>query len=209
MSKCPMCGSAVEVRSEKYDSYTTDTSGNQIVLDVNVNHCVNTECAHSWIPYAEEQRVSNLVASLSRHRLNAKLIENIRTALDFPTRSSAAHFLNVNEKAFTKWEKGYSPISDAYDLLLRLSIFSRQNYEFIQKLHEKKFKFEVEDYELLCDKFGLEWRYRQPTITNTRNFPDHSTTAHTKEFQPIKKLIGGGSNETTLPQAGSDYALAA
>lgn len=207
MSKCPMCGSAIEVRSEEYDSYTTDTSGNQIVLDVNVNHCVNAKCAHSWISYAEEQRVDNLVASLSRHRLNAKLIENIRVALDFPTRSSAAHFLNVNEKAFTKWEKGYSQISDAYDLLLRLSIFSRQNYEFIQKLHEKKFKFEMEDYELLCDKFGLEWSFRQPTITNTRNFPDQNTTAHNKEFHKIGTL-GGGNLEIPTPTA-SDYALAA
>lgn len=164
-----MCGSAVEIKKEDFNSHKFDLSGNPIVIPMKVSYCTNSECAHTWIAHPEEVRVDKAIKTASRHRLNQNEIQNVRNALGFSTRSEAACFLNLNEKAFTKWEKGYFPMSDAYDLLLRLSVYSRTNFEFIKQLQEKQFKFEPEDYELLCEKSGLAWRHAQPTFTTNLN----------------------------------------
>jgi DNA-binding transcriptional regulator YiaG len=160
-----MCNSAIKVQTENYTSSKVDTKGNPIVIPMKVNYCTNSTCSHSWIAHHEEVRVDKAIKSASRYRLGQKEIQSIRNALNFSTRSEAANFLSLNEKAFTKWEKGYFPMNDAYDLLLRLSVHSRSNFEFIKQLQEKQFKFETEDYELLCEKSGLAWRYAKAEIT--------------------------------------------
>lgn len=169
MSKCPMCSSAIKVQTEDFNSSKYDTSGNPIVIPIKVNYCTNSNCEHTWISHHEEMRVDKAVKSAARYRLQQKEIEDIRKSLNFPTRAEAAQFLNLNEKAFTKWEKGYFPLSDAYDLLLRLAVYSKSNYEFIHQLQTKQFEFEIEDYELLCEKHGKTWRYAQPNINISLN----------------------------------------
>lgn len=197
MSKCPMCGSAVEIKIEDFHSHKTDLAGMKIVIPMKVNYCTNAQCSHTWIAHHEEVRFDKAVKSASRHRLVSSEIQAIRNALGFSTRSETASFLNLNEKAFTKWEKGYFPMSDAYDLLLRLTVHSRSNFEFIKHLQEKQFKFEVEDYELLCEKQGVAWRYAKPNIKlNLHMNTNRPTKPQTAYFKTPTEVIN--STYTTV-----------
>jgi len=207
MSKCKICNSNVEIKKEIHNSYKNDTSGNPILVEMNVNYCTNTQCGHSWIPYLEEKRVSAIVASRSRHRMDASLIETFRTALGLPTRSDASLFLNLNEKAFTKWENGYTEINDAYDLLLRLSVYSRENYEFIKRLHEKQFRFDPEDYELICELSGKKWNYRNPIINQSAIAASKPESKNYVDSRRLKFPLG--PNCTVAINATSEDTLAA
>lgn len=159
--KCPLCHSDVEQRSTTYNSGETDLLGHEIVVpDVKVNYCKNSECEHSWLPSAEEERIDLYILQKSRKFLEPEHVKLIRESLGFSTKTAAANFLTLNSKAFTKWENGYTEPNPANDLLMRLAVFSEANFNFIKDLHAKKFVFDPLDYEMICKSDGQDWKYR-------------------------------------------------
>lgn len=168
--KCPICQSEVKVVLDNFrsDKISVSTGKAIVVQDVKTVSCVNKECAHSWLPLDEEERIDLTVARESRYIIQPKEIACIRDSFSFKTKAQAANFLCLNSKAFIKWENGHSEPNFAYDLLLRLVAFSRKNFEFVEYLHQKQFKFDEGDYELVADKksifsgFGRDTKYSNP-----------------------------------------------
>ena len=149
--KCPICNNKANPIIEEYTSSKIDPRNNQKISVKNVAtySCTNSECGHTWLPLAEEQKIDHHIDSLSRFDLDMKQITLLRESLGFNTKAQAAKFLCLNEKAFTRWELGYSCPNRAYDLLLRLAAFSKNNFNFIKEQHEKNFKFNPNDYQLV------------------------------------------------------------
>lgn len=166
--KCPLCNSEVEQRLSSYHSGESDLSDNEIIVsDVKMNYCKNSECEHSWLPHSEEERIDLVVLQRSRNFLKPDQIAKIREALGFSTKTAASNFLTLNSKAFTKWEQGYTEPNTANDLLMRLAAFSEANFNFIKDLHNKKFAFDSQDYELICKSTNQEWNYKTINITSS------------------------------------------
>lgn len=159
--KCPLCGSIAKAQIQNYPTGKLDKHASHeiIVEDVEVFNCENSSCNHVWLPIDQERRIDQTVANETRFDLMPSEISLIRESLPFSTKFQTANFLCLNQKAFTKWELGYSGPNRAYDLLLRLSVFSRQNFAFIQHLHETNFQFNPDDYQLICDHHNLEWSF--------------------------------------------------
>lgn len=155
---CPMCDGKTKAVFQEYASGESDAkTGEEIIVkDVAVHACQDPECEHTWLPSDEEKRIDKEVASRSRFDLGRDEIRLIRESLPFKTKYEVAKFLSLNEKAFTKWELGRTEPNRAYDLLLRLSVFSRENLKFIERLHKKSFRFDPGDYELIRDAKPLE-----------------------------------------------------
>ncbi len=120
---------------------------------------MNSDCEHSWLPSSEEERIDLYVLQRSRKFLEPSHVKMIRESLGFSTKTSAANFLTLNSKAFTKWENGYTEPNTANDLLMRLAVFSEANFNFIKELHTKRFAFDPVDYEMICKATGQEWKY--------------------------------------------------
>ena len=157
IKKCPMCKNNVAPTAQDFSSGKTNarTKEEIVVKDVAIYSCTNSDCEHRWMPIAEEQRIDCEIATLSRLDLNRDDIILLRKALGFKTKSQASKFLCLNEKAFTKWELGYSEPNRAYDLLLRLAAFSKDNFNFINDLHKEYFIFEPNKYELINNYVSL------------------------------------------------------
>ena len=159
IKKCPICGSKAIAHQEKYETgkYDKLSMSEIIVHGIDVYKCSDTDCAHSWLPIDQERKIDQAIAKEGRFDLLPQEISMIRESLPFSTKFQTADFLCLNEKAFTKWELGYSGPNRAYDLLLRLSVFSRDNFAFIKHLHETNFQFDPKDYQLVCDRHNLDW----------------------------------------------------
>jgi len=158
-------GDVKEIREDfKTPDKDKDTNKNIIVKNVKSYECLDRECGHTWIPNNQEERIYATIRRRTRNSLTPKEIKTIREALPFVTKSEVAGFLNLNTKAFIKWEKGYTAPNDAYDLLLRLVVYSKDNLEFIQTLHDKNFAFDVSDYELLSGRIDANVKEDIPSI---------------------------------------------
>ena len=159
--KCPICSGKFKAVWKNYPSGKLDRhTGEEIIVEkVGVYKCQSTGCGHSWLPLEEERRIDRKVATRSRFDLQTMEIRRIRESLPFNTKFEVAEFLGLNEKAFTKWELGYSEPNRAYDLLLRLSVFSKDTFEFIKHLHQNNFEFDPRDYQLICEKDELQWNF--------------------------------------------------
>lgn len=165
--KCEFCKSKINTEVFDYESPTLDFETKEPILvpGVKLYKCSNDECGHSWIPAAEEKKIDLKVAQRSRERLGSKEIALFRESLGFSTKSEAANFLNLNTKAFVKWENEHFEPNDAYDLLIRLVARSRDNFEFVKHLHATNFKFVPTDYELLAGKTTSSWMTVMPGST--------------------------------------------
>lgn len=147
--KCPICSSKeISLRKEEYRAPFKRSNGEDIIVkDVSVSEC--DDCGESWMSSAEWKKVEGAVERARYEVLTPGQIREFRESLPFKTKKELASFLCLNEKAFVKWEKGYSEPNRAYDLLLRLAARSRENFEFIKNLHDKHFKFDKKDYHFL------------------------------------------------------------
>lgn len=162
--KCSICLGSVK---EICEDFTTpekdkDTKKNIIVKNVKSYECLDNECGHTWVPHNQEERIYATIKRRTRNSLTPKEIKTIREALPFVTKTEVADFLSLNSKAFIKWERGYSKQNDAYDLLLRLVAYKKDNLEFIERLHDKNFAFDIEDYEFLREKNSIKCEANKP-----------------------------------------------
>lgn len=166
MSKCAICNSQGNLHQESYDTGEKDFNGNNIIIkDFKVFHCSKPSCGNEWVSQLELDRVEDEVTRCQRIPPTKEEINTIWQSLNFSTKSAAAKFLNLNSKAFTKWVNGYSELSSAYDLLLRLAVHSKDNFNFIQYLHDKNFKFDKEDYQLVSESLGCSWNFQNIKVT--------------------------------------------
>ena len=186
---CPLCGSDVKKIVDRYESEKKDVrTGEKIVVEnVATYACRNSECKHKWLPLNEEKKIDDVIASRMRFDLSTEDIALIRQALGCSTKYEVAKFLELNEKAFTKWEREYSSPNRAYDLLLRLSVFSKENVEFIKYLHEKNFKFDKNDYQLICEEERNEqWIFnrlkKRPMKLKEINFAPSSQESENESY---------------------------
>lgn len=139
------------------------------------------------MPSEEIARIDNIIFQKSWGKLQSDEIKLIRESLGFLTKSKASRFLGLNEKAFVKLEQGsYSDLNYSTDLLLRLSVFSRQNFNFIKNLHEKNFKFEPNDYEMIC-KNASDW-----------NYSHISRSSHSEKFSVLSAVVYQGTISSIL-----------
>ena len=163
--KCPMCDGKTKVDLQEFKSGKIDPRTNKeiVVKDIKAYSCEDSDCWFTWLPNDEEKRIEQTVATRSRFDLSKDDICRLRESLGFDTKFRASKFLCLNDKAFTKWELGYSEPNRAYDLLLRLAAFSKDNVNFIKKLHDKSFKFDPEDYELIRGPICQYHRNLRPT----------------------------------------------
>ncbi len=181
--KCPVCSNTVieikiDYKSKKQDINTKEKI---VVENVGVYRCENKECLHTWLPSKEEERIRSVIKKRTKHLITPKQIKMVREALPDMTKMEAANFFNMNSKAFIKWEKGYTEPNAAYDLLLRLAAYSKDNVKFIKSLHEKNFAFEPEDYELVCEKLGIEWKPTR-SFNVVDKFPENTEDTSETEY---------------------------
>lgn len=183
----------VDIQTYSTGKFHRDSDKEILVPNVEVYKCKNEECGHTWLPIEQERKIDHAIQSFSRYDLQPHEINMIREGLPFSNKFQAANFLCVNEKAFTKWELGYSEPNRAYDLLLRLAVHSKENFSFIKHLHKTKFKFDPLDYQLICDKHKMKWNY---SLLEKPEF----------EKQPVTFSIHNpGSNLETHSQSTSWY----
>lgn len=159
--KCPVCRSNAVSELQEYKSGKVDKDTHQeiVVGNIEIYKCCNEDCQHTWLPIDQERKIDRAVARESRFDLLPDQISLIRQSLPFDNKFEAADFLCLNEKAFTKWELGVSEPNRAYDLLLRLAVYSRDNLAFVRHLHEKNFRFDLSDYQVICDQYDLKWNF--------------------------------------------------
>jgi len=169
--KCPICGSSAKAQVQSYSTGKKDKYlSREIVAEgIEIFECINIDCQHRWLPLDQERKIDQLVARETRFDLLPKEISLIRESLPFSTKYQTAEFLCLNEKAFTKWELGYSGPNRAYDLLLRLAVFNRENFVFIQHLHKTNFQFNPNDYQLICEKHNLNWQFKALITDSPKN----------------------------------------
>jgi DNA-binding transcriptional regulator YiaG len=178
--KCPICNQRATPEYGDYKSKKRDKITNEfiVVKDVPTFNCTNQDCLHSWLPSDEERRIDREVYERSRFDLTPDEVRLIRECLPFSTKRKAADFLCLNEKAFTKWERDYCNPNRANDLLLRLCAYSEDNLNFIKHLHKTSFRFVKEEYELICNKFEIEWKQdmlaHSILAINSINRPDNN-----------------------------------
>lgn len=158
---CPICRGPTIVSQHNYESDVLAYNSQEkiTVPNVKIYQCKSEKCGNSFLPHNEDERIKEYIRRYSRYTLNSEDIAIIRNALGCSTKAAAARFLNLNEKAFIKWEKNYCEINSAYDLLLRLAVFDRRNIDFINHLHATNFSFVKTDYQLICDNLDLEWKF--------------------------------------------------
>jgi DNA-binding transcriptional regulator YiaG len=151
---CPLCSSKSKNIQYVYKSSSLDVETNNpiIVDDAEYSQCTNANCNQTWISKTQEKYVDDIIAKRSFKALIPSEITLIRKCLPLKTKKAIADFMCLNEKAFVKWENGYSTPNRAYDLLLRLIAYSEENFKFIQTLHDKNFKFEASDYHFIRNK---------------------------------------------------------
>lgn len=162
---CPDCESKFlkVVEPFKSDRINPNTGKKIVIKDAIYYKCSNKECGYSWVPSEEINRVENAVDALAWEKLKPEEISMIREAMGFGTKSRASKFLGLNEKAFVKMEQGtYSDLNNSTDLLLRLAVFNKQNFNFIRDLHKNSFKFIASNYEMLCSD-PAKWSYNHIT----------------------------------------------
>ncbi|MBN1113854.1 MAG: hypothetical protein JXA66_00795 [Oligoflexia bacterium] len=171
-NRCPVCkGKEVEIIIKEYVSNKRDKeTNNQIIVpNVKVFKCKNDECAHTWLPHQEEAKIKTYIKNRSRHCLTPGQIMEIRTSLPFRTKTELASFLNLNSKAFVKWENGYTVQNDAYDLLLRLVAYNKDNLEFIKYLHKNNFKYNECDYQFVCESKKVKWNFAEAVYKKNKD----------------------------------------
>lgn len=200
MSKCAICGTNGILKSEILETGLMDYTQNPIIIEnLKVNYCPNSECNNTWMAQAESDRIDEEIAKKQKIPLKKSEINTILQALDFPTKTSAANFLNLNSKAFTKWANGSSDLSASNDLLLRLAVYSKQNFDFIKHLHDTNFRFDGQDYELICDKFGGSWKFQNIEFQiASKNYPKGSQktdNAYRKFSKDKLSVVDNNSNE--------------
>ncbi len=182
---CDICNSKAELKQKDYQSGENDTHGVEIIVpNVNLFYCTNSECNHTWLPTAEEDRIEKYILQKSRNYLKVDEIELLRKAMNFSTKTAAANFLTLNSKAFTKWENSYTDLNSANDLLLRLAVFSDSNFNFIKELHNKKFQFDPNDYQLVSRLMGGEWKHLSAQIHSSSNDTYTSSALAAPSAQP-------------------------
>jgi hypothetical protein len=157
-SKCPQCGSKTKSFKQKYKSTKTYAGTNRpIILDAHYIKCNSKKCGFAWLPADEAENIEGQISRLSWNTLDSEQWALIRDCLGFKTKTKASRFLGLNDKAFSKYERGYSDPNLSIDLLVRLVIHSHENFRFIKNLHKKDFKFDPKDYQLVCEKTGDNW----------------------------------------------------
>jgi putative zinc finger/helix-turn-helix YgiT family protein len=181
--KCKSCNSTnVTLKKDNFDTRSTDFKGNNIVVaDVESFECA--DCGDSWITPEQLKRIRSEVDRLQYELLSPEQIKMIRESLPISTKRELSEFLCLNEKAFVKWEKGYTELNRANDLLIRLIARSRENFDFVKELHDKKFRFELSDYSFL-KKISV-------VSTNPKALPEHLDvgflSAHSNAVKPKKE----------------------
>lgn len=202
---CPICKGSASAEVETYHSSKKNWKTNEeiIVSDVEVYLCRNSECGHRWLPADQERKIDRTVSQAVRYDLQPDEVRLIRESLKFENKFETADFLCLNEKAFTKWELGYTAPNRAYDLLLRLSARSWDNYRFIQKLHDTNFTFAASDYQLICEHTNARWD------VFTGNLPGQSSSGVPVSIQvsrPSSEIkFSVVNNEETLTVSQSGY----
>ena len=144
--KCISCNSKkIKTMISDFNTKATDFRGDLIfVKSVESFKC--EVCEETWISPLELKRIQTTIEKNQNEVLSPELIKMIRESLPISSKQDLSAFLCLNEKAFVKWEKGYTELNRAYDLLIRLIARSQDNFNFVQELHNKKFKFDPKDY---------------------------------------------------------------
>jgi DNA-binding transcriptional regulator YiaG len=180
--KCYFCDGELREEIRDFEAPVPDKDTGQPIKVPGVRflRCTNSECNQSILTSDQVERIDLYVARRTRHTLNQEQIRSIREALPFKTKADTADFLLLNSKAFIKWENGYSEANSAYDLLLRLVAFDQRNLCFIKYLHQKQFRFDPTDYQLICQKQGLPWLYPTLSIVS-ESYPAATFAAETSQ----------------------------
>ncbi|MGR3221044.1 MAG: hypothetical protein ACUZ8H_14695 [Candidatus Anammoxibacter sp.] len=151
--KCSVCQGVVKEICQDFKTPRIDktTKKNIVVKNVKTYECLNKECQHSWLPSRGEERIYSVIRSRARYSLTSEEVKMIReTLLPDMTKMEAADLFNLNASTFIKLENSAkcTATNTAFDLLLRLIAYKKDNLEFIKKLHKKNFAFDLRDYEL-------------------------------------------------------------
>ena len=156
--KCGFCGKSLKERKEDFKTSIINPKTNKhiVVKKVKDYICSDKKCEYGFLPFEEEKRINNQVERERRHYLEEEEItllrEKIADYLDFDSKYQVASFLCLNEKTFTRWEKAeYENIKKSTELLIRLVAHSKENIDFIKKLHRTKFEFKSSHYGVLRD----------------------------------------------------------
>lgn len=187
---CSFCGSnEVRLKTEPYASGIIDAkTGKEITVDAHFWFC--EKCEHSWMSAEESDRIDDLIQKQAWNVLEPSQIVQVREALGFKTKTQAARFLGLNYKAFSKMELGYNESNLSTDLLLRLIVHSAENLAFVKCLHEKNFRFDTKDYELICKNVGEKWAYQkiQEKISSSESAEEQQSEYSSQSKDPAGYL---------------------
>lgn len=151
---CPICKRNADeiIESPYHTGRMNPSTGSEIIID----EARAYECSHchmQWLTAAQEAQIEKEILKKIYSPLSSDEIGRIRHALPINSKKGLANFLCLNDKAFVHWEGGKSAPNPAYDLLLRLIAHSKENYEFVESLHKKGFRFDPSDYYFLRETF--------------------------------------------------------
>jgi DNA-binding transcriptional regulator YiaG len=210
-NKCETCKNTLEEVVQDFATGITNPFSGQEIVVPKVKAVVCRSCDTSELTSSESERIDQYIAKETRYNLSPSEIKLIRESLPCNTKHEAANFLLLNQKAFIKWEAGYSEQNQAYDLLLRLAAFDKRNINFIQYLHKKNFAFDPTDYQLVCEKYGHAWDYPKFSLVTVSTFPKPEAAQEVRpspegdEYSDSSTVRGsaGAENDDELDEAAS------
>ena len=190
--RCGFCGKSLKKRVEDFKTSVLNAKTNKeiIVKKVEDYICSDKTCDYSILPISEDKRINRQVEKERRHYLKGDEItllrKKIAERLDFSSKYQVADFLCLNEKAFTRWEStDYESIKKSTELLIRLAAHSKENLDFIQKLHKTNFEFKSEHYSVLLSKISKPvkstFKLYYTGNTETHDLEKHYGKASTKD----------------------------
>lgn len=158
---CPRCSAAVRQRQETYESTKTSFhTGRPITIpDAVYFQCSSRKCGYSWVPAAQVARIEDLVFQESYQTLSSAQIRELRESYGVANKTAAARLLGLNEKAFVKLEKSGGRQNFSTDILIRLVAFRKENLDFLKELQRKSYRYDPDDYELVCRRRRIAWRH--------------------------------------------------
>lgn len=183
--KCPNCRSEnIENFKDEFETPKSDYRGKKIIVkDVTFKRCL--ECEESWLTESAFDFIQSKTDEQMHVVMTPTQIKEVRESLPLKTKYELANFLCFNEKAFVKWEKGRVVQNRANDLLIRLVAFSEENFNFVKKLHENKFEFNLEDYYFTNRKY-VNANSGESSIIPERVPRTHYKYVTSKEFSRVQ-----------------------
>lgn len=203
MPLCPHCSAVARQRQETYESTKISfRTGRRIAIpDAIYFQCSSRKCGYSWVPAAQVARIEDLVFQESYQALSSEQIRELRESYGVANKTVAARLLGLNEKAFVKLEKSGGRQNFSTDILIRLAAFRKENLDFLKELQKKSFRYDPDDYELVCQRRRIAWRYEIQAVPAAGYLVDESRDAMVNRERAslpssvYRKSLGGGYGE--------------